>query len=61
MRTNPLMKQDEINRPKLTLEERCDQANAQLILKGINEDRRAQGLFPVKWVIADHTIKLVAA
>jgi hypothetical protein len=44
------------NRSSWTLHEHCEYANAQLILKGINDERRMKGLFPVKWVIRDNRV-----
>lgn len=42
-----------IDRSKWTLQEHCDWANAQMILKEIPEYRRGKGLQPVHWVIRD--------
>lgn len=39
--------------PLKSLQERCDEVNAQMILKGINEDRSVMGLAPVHWVVRD--------
>jgi len=60
MTVNPLVQPVEPRR-HMTLEERCAQANANLMMSGINEERRSMGLFPVRWVIRDHTIKIEAA
>jgi hypothetical protein len=39
------------SRSSWTLQQHCDHANAQLILKDINPDRQRMGLPPVHWVI----------
>jgi hypothetical protein len=39
------------SRSSWTLQQHCDHANAQLILKDINPYRRRMGLPPVHWVI----------
>jgi hypothetical protein len=41
------------DRSSWTLKEHCDHANAQLVLKNINEDRRRKGMGQVRWVIRD--------
>jgi hypothetical protein len=58
MTTNRLAKAAEPldDRSKWTLHEHCEYANAQIILKGINDERRMKGLFPVKWVIRDNRV-----
>jgi hypothetical protein len=38
-------------RSSWSLQEHCDHANAQLVLKNVNEDRRKQRLPPVRWSI----------
>jgi hypothetical protein len=56
MTTNRLAKSEvdpAIDRSKWTLQEHCDWANAQMILKEIPEYRRRKGLQPVHWVIRD--------
>jgi hypothetical protein len=53
MTTNRLAKSADpvLDRKSWSLQEHCEYANAQLILKNVNEDRRKLGLFPVRWVI----------
>jgi hypothetical protein len=41
-----------------TLQEHCEHANAQLILKNVNEDRRKKGLGPVHWIIRDGRVSI---
>lgn len=56
MTTNRLAKSEvdpAMDRSKWTLQEHCDYANAQMILKEIPEYRRRKGLQPVHWVIRD--------
>jgi hypothetical protein len=60
MRTNPLMKATDpaFDRSKWSLQEHCDYANAQMILKEIPEYRRKKGLQQIRWVIRDGRIVL---
>ena len=50
-----------IDRSNWSLQEHCDYANAQMILKDIPEYRRRKGLGPVKWVIRDNRVVLTDA
>jgi len=63
MRTNPLMKAKDpvFDRSNWTLQEHCEHANAQLILKETNQYRRKMGAPPVKWIIADGRVTCVLA
>jgi hypothetical protein len=59
MTTNRLAKSEVdpvFDRSKWSLQEHCDYANAQLILKGINDERRMKGMGPVHWVIRDNRV-----
>lgn len=54
MSINPLRKataEATESRSSWTPQQHCDHANAQLILKDVNPDRRRTGLPPVHWVI----------
>ena len=63
MSANPLKSVEtaENDRSKWTPQEHCDHANAQLILKGIHDERRAKGYDPVKWVVIDRRVVMVLA
>jgi hypothetical protein len=64
MTTNRLAKSEVdpvFDRSKWSLQEHCDYANAQMILKGIPEERRMKGMFPVRWVIRDGRVVIERA
>ena len=61
MTTNRLAKSEQqpaFDRGKWTLQEHCEYANAQLILKGINEERRVKGMPAVHWVIREGRVMI---
>lgn len=60
MTANPL-RTEHSEKPKLSLKEQCDYANAQLTLKDINADRHRQGLAPVRWVLRNGRVTIEQA
>jgi hypothetical protein len=60
---NPLKSKAEPidDRKKWSLQEHCDYANAQMILKEIPEYRKRKGLGPVRWAIRDNRVVLTDA